>query len=98
MMAEPFIFIGTHSLKEGKFEDFKANCVALADVVEAEEPRMIAFNVYANENGTEVSVVQGSPGRRVESGSHAGRAAAQHRGVCGFARGNDEHADLQAAD
>jgi quinol monooxygenase YgiN len=60
-VAEPFIFIGTHTLKEGKFEDFRANCLALAEVVEAEEPRMIAFNVYANENGTEVSVVQVHP-------------------------------------
>ena len=60
-MAAPFIFIGTHTLKAGKFEDFKANCAALADVVEAEEPRMIAFNVYANEDGTEVSVVQVHP-------------------------------------
>jgi hypothetical protein len=25
VMAEPFIFIGTHSVKEGKLEDFKQN-------------------------------------------------------------------------
>jgi quinol monooxygenase YgiN len=60
-MAGPFIFIGTHTLEQGKFEDFKANCRALAEVVEAEEPRMIAFNVYASEDGTEVSVVQVHP-------------------------------------
>ena len=29
-MAGPFIFIGTHKLKDGKFEDFKANMAALA--------------------------------------------------------------------
>ena len=57
----PFIFIGTHTLKQGKFDDFAANCAALAELVEAEEPRMIAFNVYANEDGTEVSVVQVHP-------------------------------------
>ena len=56
-MPGPFIFIGTHRLKEGKFEDFKANSAALADVVESNEPRIIAFNIYANEEGDEVSVV-----------------------------------------
>ena len=60
-MAGPFIFIGTHRLKEGKFEDFKANSAALADVVESNEPRIIAFNIYANEEGDEVSVVQVHP-------------------------------------
>ena len=60
-MAGPFIFIGTHRLKDGKFEDFKANMAALADVVEANEPRIIAFNAYANDDGTEVSVVQVHP-------------------------------------
>lgn len=60
-MAGPFIFIGTHTLKDGKFADFTANMAALADVVEANEPRLIAFNAYANEDGTEVSVVQVHP-------------------------------------
>ena len=38
-----------HTDSEGKFEDFKANSAALADVVESNEPRIIAFNIYANE-------------------------------------------------
>jgi hypothetical protein len=32
-MAGPFIFIGTHKLKDGKFEDFKANMAALAEML-----------------------------------------------------------------
>jgi hypothetical protein len=60
-MSQPFIFIGTHTLKPGKLEDFKAQSLALAEVVEAEEPRIIAFNIYASEDGTEVSVVQVHP-------------------------------------
>ena len=59
--AGPFIFNGTHKLKDSKFEDFKANMAALANVVEANEPRIIAFNAYANDDGTEVSVVQVHP-------------------------------------
>ena len=60
-MSEPFIFIGTHTLKEGKLQDFKKSCGELVEVVEANEPRLIAFNLYVNEDGTEVTVVQVHP-------------------------------------
>jgi hypothetical protein len=60
-MSEPFIFIGTHTLKEGKLEDFKKSCGGLVEVVEANEPRLIAFNLYVNQDGTEVTVVQVHP-------------------------------------
>ena len=60
-MSEPFIFIGTHTIKEGKLEDFKKSCGGLVEVVEANEPRLIAFNLYVNQDGTEVTVVQVHP-------------------------------------
>jgi pimeloyl-ACP methyl ester carboxylesterase/quinol monooxygenase YgiN len=60
-MSEPFIFIGTHTLREGKLEDFKEACRELVEVVEANEPRLIAFNIYVNEDGTEATIVQVHP-------------------------------------
>jgi hypothetical protein len=60
-MTGPFIFIGTHRLKEGKLSDFEAAWRDLVAVVEANEPQMIAFNAFANEDGTEVTVVQLHP-------------------------------------
>ena len=60
-MGQPFIFIGTHRLQDGKLQDFREALTRLVEVVEANEPRMIAFNGYANEDGTEVSVVQVHP-------------------------------------
>jgi quinol monooxygenase YgiN len=60
-MSEPFIFIGTHTLREGKLEDFKKACSELVEVVEANEPRLIAFNIYVNEDGTEATIVQVHP-------------------------------------
>ena len=60
-MSEPFIFIGTHTISEGKLEDFKKSCGQLVEVVEANEPRLIAFHLYVNEDGTEVTVVQVHP-------------------------------------
>ena len=60
-MGEPFIFIGTHRLQEGKLPDFEKVFGELVEVVEANEPRIIAFNGYRNDDGTEVAVVQVHP-------------------------------------
>jgi quinol monooxygenase YgiN len=60
-MAAPFIFIGTHRLKEGKLPDFEKAFSELVDAVEMNEPRMIAFNGYGNDDATEVAVVQVHP-------------------------------------
>jgi hypothetical protein len=60
-MPEPFIFIATNKLKEGKLEDERRRAPGLCDFIEGSEPRLIAFNEYANEEGTEVSVVQVHP-------------------------------------
>jgi hypothetical protein len=60
-MAGPFIFIATNRLKEGKLEDERKRVPELCDFIEANEPRLIAFNEYANEDGTEVGVVQVHP-------------------------------------
>jgi hypothetical protein len=59
--AQPFVYIGTYRLKEGQLEVFKQSCGGLVEFVESNEPRMIAFNVYASKDGTEVSVVQVHP-------------------------------------
>jgi hypothetical protein len=60
-VSEPFIFIATNKLREGKLEDERGRVPGLSDFIEANEPRLIAFNEYANEDGTEVGVVQVHP-------------------------------------
>ena len=60
-MTGPFIFIATNQLKHGKFESEKKRLPDLIDFIEANEPRLVAFNEYANEEGTEVAVVQLHP-------------------------------------
>ena len=57
-MTGPFIFIATNRLKPGKLADERRRVPGLVDFVEANEPRLLAFNEYANEAGTEVAVVQ----------------------------------------
>jgi hypothetical protein len=60
-MSGPFIFIATNKLKEGKLEDERRRVPGLCEFIAAREPRLIAFNEYASEDGTEVSVVQVHP-------------------------------------
>src|SRR6202035_3185638 len=60
-MSGPFIFIATNRLKPGKLDDERKRVPELCDFIEANEPRLIAFNEYASEDGTEVGVVQIHP-------------------------------------
>jgi hypothetical protein len=60
-MSGPFIFIATNRLKPGKLEDERKRVPGLCDFIEANDPRLIAFNEYASEDGTEVGVVQIHP-------------------------------------
>ena len=57
-MSGQFIFIATNRLKPGKLDEEKTRVPGLVDFIEANEPRLLAFNEYANEAGTEVAVVQ----------------------------------------
>ena len=60
-MTGPFIFIATNRLKQGKLNSEQKRLPDLIDFIQANEPRLIAFNEYANEEGTEVAVVQVHP-------------------------------------
>ena len=60
-MSGPFIFIATNRLKQGKLVEERKRVPGLVDFVEANEPRLIAFNEYVNDDGTEVAVVQVHP-------------------------------------
>jgi hypothetical protein len=60
-MSGPFIFIATNKLKPGRLEEEKKRVPELCEFIEANEPRLIAFNEYANDDGTEVAVVQVHP-------------------------------------
>jgi hypothetical protein len=61
IVSEPFIFIATNKLREGKLAAERERVRDLSSFIEANEPRLLAFNEYANEEGTEVGVVQIHP-------------------------------------
>jgi quinol monooxygenase YgiN len=60
-MSQPFIFVGTHKIKEGKLEEYKKQLSELVEVVETNEPRLIAFNLYVDEDANRITGVQVHP-------------------------------------
>jgi hypothetical protein len=60
-MAGPFIFISQSRIKDEKLDDFKRGLREMAEFVEANEPRVVAFEAYLNDDGTEVTGVQIHP-------------------------------------
>ena len=60
-MVEPLIFITAITIKEGKLEDFKHYSEEKGKFVEEKVPRIIHFERYINEDGTEVTSVQIHP-------------------------------------
>jgi quinol monooxygenase YgiN len=62
VMAVPFIFIGTHKVKPGRLEEFKAWFANYIDTtVEPNEPRLLSFEAYADPKANLVTVVQVHP-------------------------------------
>ena len=60
-MSSPFIFIATNRLKPAALDRERKRVPGLVEFIEANEPRLIAFNEYVNETGDEVTVVQIHP-------------------------------------
>jgi quinol monooxygenase YgiN len=62
VMAAPFIFIGTHKVKPGKLEEFKAWFANYIDTtIEPKEPRLLSFEAYSDPAANVVTVVQVHP-------------------------------------
>ena len=60
-MNDPFVYVGTWTIKPGKLEDAKRFLTEHSAFIEEREPRMIAFHVYFDEEGSKASVVQVHP-------------------------------------
>ncbi len=56
-MSEAIVYVDHSEVREGALEELKAATKELADFVEANEPQLIAYNVYLSDDGTQISVV-----------------------------------------
>ena len=60
-MSGAFVYVGTTTIKDGKEEDARKHLAEIVDFVETNEPRMIAFHAYFDDEGMKASVVQVHP-------------------------------------
>ena len=60
-MPDPLIVVDTSKVHEGKLEEVRAGVAELVEFVEANEPEPLAYNIYFDEEGTTMTVVQAHP-------------------------------------
>ena len=60
-MPDEIVYIDTSDVREGALEELKTAMKELVDFVEANEPRLIAYNVYFSDDGTRMTVVHVHP-------------------------------------
>jgi hypothetical protein len=60
-MSEPIVFISNRRIKEGKFDEYAQNYRQGVEMIEANKPGTVAHLAYANEDGTEASIVHVFP-------------------------------------
>jgi hypothetical protein len=60
-VSDPIVVIDSSEIREGRLEDLKAALKELVEFVEASEAEPIAHNIYFNEDGTRMTVVQIHP-------------------------------------
>jgi hypothetical protein len=60
-MIKPLIFVSTWKIKESRLEDYKKFAKEFMEHVKIREPQLIAFNMYFNEDETEMTSIQVHP-------------------------------------
>ena len=60
-MTQPVVYVTTIRIKEDKFQEYQRFYAELLKAVEKNEPRLIAFHLFANEDGTEMTNIQVHP-------------------------------------
>lgn len=60
-MSEPIVYVDTSEIRPGKLEQLEPAMKELAAFVEANEPRIISYNVYFNPDATRMTVMHVHP-------------------------------------
>lgn len=60
-MSEPIIVVDSNEVRDGKAQDLERAMNSLAAFVDANEPQVIAYNMYLNDDRTRMTVVQVHP-------------------------------------
>lgn len=60
-MSEPIVYIDSSEIRKGKLEELKSAINELVEFVNTNEPQLISYNFYLNEDGTRMTVVAVHP-------------------------------------
>jgi hypothetical protein len=60
-MSQPIVYVDTSEVRPGRLEELKAAMNDLAQFVQANEPQLLAYNVYFSDDGTRMSVLHINP-------------------------------------
>ena len=60
-MSNAIVYVDTADVREGALEGLKPAIKELVDFVDANEPRLVAYNVYLSDDGTRMTVVHVHP-------------------------------------
>jgi len=60
-MSGVIVYMDTSEVREGALEELKTAIKGLVDFVEANEPQLIAYNIFLSDDGTRMTVVHMHP-------------------------------------
>lgn len=60
-MSQPIVYVDTSEVRPGRLKELKAAMNDLAQFVQANEPQLLAYNVYFSDDGTRMSVLYINP-------------------------------------
>jgi hypothetical protein len=56
-MSQPLVYVDTSDVREGALEELKVAIGELAEFIRANEPRLIAYNAFFSDDGSEMTVI-----------------------------------------
>jgi hypothetical protein len=56
-VSQPLVYIDTSDVREGALQELNGAIGELVEFIEANEPHLIAYNVYLSDDGTQMTVV-----------------------------------------
>jgi hypothetical protein len=56
-MSQPIVYVDTSEVRPGRLAELKVAMNDMARFVQANEPQLLAYNVYFSDDGTRLSVL-----------------------------------------
>jgi hypothetical protein len=60
-MSQPIVYVDTSEVRDGRLKELKVAMDDLTEFVEANEPRLLAYNVYFSDDGARMTVLHINP-------------------------------------